>query len=265
MKRILLSILLVMVLLVGGCGFEGDPMIDDAYTRNVYPGETDTYQVGSEDLRYSEGYFEDLDVSDDLDVAGTTTFNDSIVLGGGGKVWLEFRPDIDFETVRANGQPTWVHRSVFGGFSMPIWDAGGNVNEELSVDMCVPDRWDGESDFYVHIHCWVDTAQDAADDTFKLWIQYDNFTPGVDVVWDAATATSKETTTGVCDIYQSFIVTHQIAYNMGRHPVVEPGDNLSIKIRRMAVVMGNEIEGEVVIAHIGVIFQCDKLGNPTWE
>lgn len=57
MKRLLLITLVALVLLVGGCGFEGDPMLDDAYTLNVYPGETDTYDIGSETYRYAEGYF----------------------------------------------------------------------------------------------------------------------------------------------------------------------------------------------------------------
>ena len=64
MKRLLLSVLLAMVLLLAGCGFEGDPMIDDAYTQNVYPGATNTYDIGSETYRYAEGHFESLYVGD---------------------------------------------------------------------------------------------------------------------------------------------------------------------------------------------------------
>lgn len=60
MKRILLITLVALVLLMGGCGFEGDPMLDDAYTRNVYPGEDGTYNIGRGGLAYAEGYFDAL-------------------------------------------------------------------------------------------------------------------------------------------------------------------------------------------------------------
>ena len=188
-----------------------------------------------------------------------------ITLVGDGKVWIEIRTDLDFESVRANGKPTYVKQGVFGGFSLPIWNDGVNADEELYVDTCVPGRWDGESDFYIHIYCWVDTAQVDDTDTFKIWTQYENYKPGVTNVFGGATAQSHETTTGVCDQYKSFIVTLQIGWDVGRHPVVEEDDIFAIRIRRMSTVGGTEIDGEVVIDHVAMVFQCDKIGNPEYD
>ena len=138
MKRLVI-LSLIVILLLAGCGLPGDPILDDLYTKNVYPGAADVYSVGSEDLPYNEGWFndghfadiyasDDALISDTLGVGGhsafeTATFNDQITLVDDGRVWLEFSPDLDFESVRAFGVPTWVTRGVFGGFSLSIFAA----------------------------------------------------------------------------------------------------------------------------------------------
>lgn len=60
MKKIIrISILLITALsaIVIGCGTPGDPLPDDMYTMNVYPGSADTYAIGSERYPYEDGYF----------------------------------------------------------------------------------------------------------------------------------------------------------------------------------------------------------------
>jgi len=74
-----------------------------------------------------------------LTVNEGATFNDQIVLSGDGEVWIELRPGLDFESVRAQGAPTWVTRGDFGAFSLPVGGAG----EILRANMCVPNRWSG--------------------------------------------------------------------------------------------------------------------------
>lgn len=65
-KAIRIGILLVTVLAVSlvGCGMAGDPILDDLYTRNVYPGTAGTYSVGSEGLPYSSGHFNTAMITD---------------------------------------------------------------------------------------------------------------------------------------------------------------------------------------------------------
>ena len=53
-------LLLIVSLVAPACGFEGDPMLDDLWTRNIYPGTTNTYDVGSLAYQYNNGYFASL-------------------------------------------------------------------------------------------------------------------------------------------------------------------------------------------------------------
>lgn len=244
-KGIWVGLILVGVLLLGGC-FPGDPLPEDLYTKDVLPGTNTTYDIGSEKYIYEHGYLGHLHLYD----------SDPFRLVGDAKVWIEFRPDIDYRLVRAQGTPTWVERGAFGGFSLPIYIP----DEELFFDICIPNRWDGESTTYVHLDVWIDTAQDAANDAFRLQISYNSFTPKVDIVPSAFTDVEVETTTGVAAQYQSFQVDFNIPAGDG-----EEDDILAFRIRRIDVVTGNEMDGEVVVEHVGVIFLCDRLGNPTWE
>ena len=239
-------ILVVLVLSLAGCGTPGDPMLDDMYTRDIYPGATDTYSVGSEDYYYEHGYLGHLHLYDE----------DPFRLVGDAKVWIEFRPDLDFESVRALGKPTWVTRGPFGGFSLPLYAAG----EELFLDMCIPDRWDGVSDIWVQLDVWLDTAQDAADDAFRLQVSYNSVTSGADIIPGTFNDVEVEITTGVVVQYQTYLVPLDIPAG-----IMEGDDLLAFRLRRVSVVTGNEIAGELVIAHFGLVYRCDKLGNVTPE
>jgi hypothetical protein len=70
---------------MSSCGFENDPMMDDLYTQNIYPGVTDTYDVGSASLRYDEGYFRLLhsdNITGDITLGGAIGVDESISIGG---------------------------------------------------------------------------------------------------------------------------------------------------------------------------------------
>ena len=150
------------------CGLPGDPIPEDLYTQNVFPGTTNTYSIGSEEYTYEHGYLEHLHLYGE----------DPFRLTGDAKVWVEFRPDIDYRLVRAQGTPDWVERGAFGGFSLPLFAP----NEELFLDICIPDRWDGTTDISTHLDVWLTDAQDAANDAFRLQISYNSITPGADIV-----------------------------------------------------------------------------------
>lgn len=60
MKKLRVGLLtLASLLSVGLIGCAGDP-IDDLYTSNLYPGTTDTYDIGSAALRYDTGFFREI-------------------------------------------------------------------------------------------------------------------------------------------------------------------------------------------------------------
>lgn len=221
MKKLYLILAITLLALLVGCGFPNEPMIDDAYPRDMY---------------FTEGY--------------------RIILEGDSRVWIEFRPELDFETIRGNaGIPTLVNRGIFGGFSLPIYAAD---NEELFLEICVPDRWDGTSDTHVHVDCWIVDAQDAVNDAFNLRVAYEHYESGVDIVPLTSTNIDVETTIGIAAAFQSY----QISFDIPAGDML--GDDiLALRLYRIAVVLGNEIDGEIAINHVGVIFRCDKLGNIT--
>lgn len=105
-------LLLCVVALPVACGFPGDPQLYDQWTRNIH----NRGGISTENL----------------------TIGGNVSLVDDGRVWIEFRPDLDFESVITNGVPTWVTRGLFGGFSLPIHVG----NEELRYEVRVPNRWD---------------------------------------------------------------------------------------------------------------------------
>ena len=60
---LLATVVLVISLLVVGCGMEGDPL-DDIYTQDVHPGTANTSDIGSADLAYAESHVYNMYVWD---------------------------------------------------------------------------------------------------------------------------------------------------------------------------------------------------------
>ena len=180
-----------------------------------------------------------------------------LTLVGDGKVWIEFRPELDFDIVKKNAVPLSYERGIFTGFELPIWTV--DSHEALFFEMCVPNRWDGISVTHIHLDVFLVDAQDDGD-AFKLQVVYEHYTPGTDVVPNTSTPIEIETATGASAAFQSYHIHFDIpAGNM-------IGDDvLAFRLRRINVTEGVEITGNVVIEHTGTIFRCDKLGNTAPE
>jgi hypothetical protein len=115
--------------------------------------------------------------------------------------------------------------------------------------------YSGET-LYDHIHCWIDTAQVNATDAFRIEIAIQHFNAGVDVVPATSDSFVVETLTGVAAQYQSYEI--YIPVDMTG---VIPDASKVARVRRIA--SSDEIAGEVVIEHVGIIFKCDKFGSAT--
>ncbi|MCK9601322.1 MAG: hypothetical protein M0R06_19940 [Sphaerochaeta sp.] len=177
-----------------------------------------------------------------------------ITLGAGALVFIELRPSLDFSTQIALGKPTLVYRGMFRGYSLPVYAVD---NEELFFNECVPQRWDAASDILVHVHCYLNTAN--TDKNFNLQLDWEHFTPGTDVVPNTSNTVPVETPTGTAAQYKSFVVSFTVDYDIDDPDNITYDDNLSFRLRRIAA-SANEIAGEVVITHVGVIFRRNKLG-----
>ena len=176
--------------------------------------------------------------------------------GGSTNANIELRPELDEATIRALGTPTRVNVGVYKGYSLPI----GGANEELFFTICVPDRWDGESDIKAHIVCCLAQAEDTKN--FKLELCWEHFTPGVDVIPATCNSVTVQTATGVAAAqYQTYMVDFTIDYDIDVGDLIIPDDQLGIRVRRVAAT-ANEIGGEIIVQHLGVIFQRNKVGDP---
>lgn len=171
-------------------------------------------------------------------------------------VYIEIRPDLDYETVRAFGKPTRVYQGVFVGWSLPIYAAD---NEELYSTICVPNRYDEESDVIVHIDCWLSQAEDSKN--FKLQLSWEHYTPS-EVIPATSTNVEVQTATGASAAqFQGYQVDFTIDYDVHTPNSLMHDDIMGLRLRRIAAT-ANECAGEIVIAHIGVGFRRDKLGEP---
>lgn len=73
-KRFKVAVVLVLVasfLSLPACGFLGDPMLDDLWSRNIYPGDNATYDIGTTINRYRNGFFGVMD-ADNITLAGVS-------------------------------------------------------------------------------------------------------------------------------------------------------------------------------------------------
>lgn len=175
-----------------------------------------------------------------------------ITTSGDGLVYIELRPDLDFETIRGNaGIPTLVTQGIFRGFSLPVYAAN---NEELFATICVPGRWDGASDIYIHLYCWLAAAE--VNKNFNLQVSWEHYASGGDVVPATSANVAVETAVNAAQ-FQSYKAEFTLAYGD-----LVTDDIIGLRVRRIAAA-GAEAVGEIVINHYGVIFRRDKLGVAT--
>lgn len=181
-------------------------------------------------------------------------------------VYLEIRPALDEVDVAGYGVPTPVQIAagggIFKGFSLPVWNAGGNVNEELFYRIRIPDRWDGEHDPVVEAVVALAGANEAGN-TYQLDLSWEKVTPNDEAVpaafhGESAQRYTLSNTQYYC--YRDFFV---IDYDA---PLVDPllaEDILSIRLR-LGSVGGqySDLDDELIILHLGVLFpRGDMLGE----
>jgi len=181
-----------------------------------------------------------------------------VTLEGNGLVYIELRPDLDYETIRGQtGVPTLVTQGLFRGFSLPVYDAD---NEELFATICVPNRYDEASDIFVHLYCWLAIAEDSKN--FNLQLGWEHYTPGTDIVPATSNLVPVQTATGAgAAQFQSYVAAFTLDYDIHTPNNIVADDILALRVRRIAASVDDCI-GEIVINHEGVIFRRDKLGAP---
>ena len=173
-------------------------------------------------------------------------------------VSLEIRPELDFETIRGQaGIPAHVRRGIIGGFTLPVYAAD---NQELFLTIHIPRRWDGASDIMVHVAGYLDNANNTK--KFRFQLEWENITPGTNVIPATNNPVIVETTTGNWAQFQSYSVDFTIDYDIdGGGAEILPEDELYLRLIRLAATE-DEIAGNPVVTHIGVTFCREILGPP---
>jgi len=237
-------------------------------TGDIFPKANCTYDLGSDTYRWGNIYLCNGSIhlgATNITANGTTIempkINLSsvlpITLTGDARSWIEFRPDLDPTKLSVNAKPTPVERGIVLGYSLPLYAA----DEELFYSICVPSRWDGESNIHVHIYGWLDTGQDEAADAVNLSLEWEHFTIG-DAIPSTNNTIYNETVVGTAAQYTSFQFDFTIDYDIDVGDAILTDDQLAFRLYRVAA--GHEMAGELVVCHAGVIFRCDKLGNPSY-
>lgn len=170
-------------------------------------------------------------------------------------VSIKIRPDIDMAKIAGAGKPTVVYRGAVRGFSLPTYLADEEI---FFMETHTLERWNGRSDFTVHIHGYLDTAN--TDKKFKLQLSW-NHTRAGDLVPATFHDLTYETTTETWAQYQSFDVDFTIDYDIDTPDIILSGDVVAYRLRRLAA-SADEIAGEVVIVGIDIDYPINKVGKP---
>ena len=174
-------------------------------------------------------------------------------------VYLEVRPDLDETLIRGQaGVPTDVAVGEFNGYSLPVVGA----TEELHFIVCVPDRWDGESDILIHIASCLSLANQA--DRSNRWqIEWEHFTPNEDIVPGTNNVVLLERYFYSNDQYQSYQDWMVIDYNIDAVDAILPDDLIGLTIRRVTTAPKETDADEIIVFAIDILFaRGDLLGDP---
>lgn len=145
-KRVIsIALALLFIALLAGC-MVGDPLLDDFYTKNIYPGVTDTYHIGSATLRYDGGYFREIYLNGALLVPGIMAEVDPFFaphpatttgihgVGAGDIVGTTIVQELDSKTLDSSvGKGTWTASGVW---KLPAMFFNGDITTDrwLSQD-----------------------------------------------------------------------------------------------------------------------------------
>lgn len=175
---------------------------------------------------------------------------------------LSMRPFIEIGAIAAKAKPTIVYRGASAGYSLPIWDAGTNADEQLFISEYIAGRWNGASDISLSVIGYLASAEDVGDD-FALQVSWVNKSTGSGVVPSTTTDVTVETNvaTDRAAQYSIYKVDFAIDWDVN-NPDILASDYFAARIRRVAITAGTgkaEITGEFVVTMVIITYTVDKV------
>jgi hypothetical protein len=183
-------------------------------------------------------------------------------IGETGKVYLEFRPDLDETRIRGNaGIPTDAQAGIFNGYSLPVCNS--QDDEELYFLMYVPDRWDEESNILVRTKVW--TSGNESNNLYELQVAWDKVTPNVvEAIPTGAPYTVNKTRTVYSELtYACYLDYFVLDYDIEPTDPIIADDTIALRIRRIDTGSDN-LSGELVLFEVSFLFaRGDFMADPT--
>ena len=198
-----------------------------------------------------------------LALLATPVFADDVDL-----VYIEIRPDLDETSIAANAAPTLVQfpaGGIFFGYSLPIWDTGGNATEELCYQILVPERYDGEHDIIVQVTTALSGAGENATAAYQLDLSWEKVTPDEEAVPAAFHSVSALRPDLSGTQYYCYRDWYVVDYDAPADDPVTDGDIMALRFKRSTVVQYKytDLANELIVMHVAVLFpRGDLLGDP---
>lgn len=177
------------------------------------------------------------------------------------ETYLEFRPDLDETKIRGQlGIPSDVNVGCFNGYSLPITD--GSDNETLNYLICVPDRWDEETDILLHIDAALSMGNQA-DRSYKWKLNWEHYTPIDDVVPATCNIIYFERYIYSDTQYQSYQDWMVIDYDIDAGDAIHPDDLIALSLSRVTVEPKQTDSDEIYVFAVDILFAEDVTENIT--
>jgi len=168
------------------------------------------------------------------------------------------RPAINFGIIGVKTKPTMVEAGVYTLLSLPIWDSGSNVDEEIYFNHSVVRRWNGTSNLVVGCTAAIELANTSK--KFRLELGWMNYVIG-GVIPYTVNPSYCEVTTGTDAATTSYPISWTVIYNTDLGNPILLDQVLGGRIRRVAKSAGGtEIDGEVMLHGFYVQYVRDKIG-----
>ena len=184
-----------------------------------------------------------------------------VTLEGTAKRWLTIRPEVNIDEINKQTVPIQGQRGVFFGYSMPVYN---NDHQELFINQEVPGRWDGVSNFVVHIIVALSQGEDIGD-KFQFKLSWEHDGGEGEVIPDTSNDVPIETTilenrNEAFDVYElEFTIDYDID---GEGNEIVEGEIFAARLQRIAA-SSLEATGNILVVGFDVHYQVDKIFKAT--
>jgi hypothetical protein len=185
-----------------------------------------------------------------------TNIKYQLLFKGDGKYWRGKEPFLDENLSNTQGKPTVISRGICKGYSMPIWSAGANTNEELYFRIRCPHRWDGVTNPWFFSISSI-TVGETVDDKYKFQLEWMSSDVGGVIPNTIIETITCEVTcsTGKNAAYYAQI----LAFEMNASTLVS-GQCVQGRLRRINS-SGPEVANEVAVFHWDTRWKMDGIGS----